>query len=108
MRAAHLALVVALLTALVGCSKGPKGDPGPAGPQGPKGDVGPVGPPGPPGPGFPPYIHLAKFQRLKLKVSQLAAKVSHFAVRFLFAAAPQRRFAPAASGWRPWCTARLP
>jgi hypothetical protein len=53
MRAAHLALAMALLTALAGCSKGPQGDPGPAGPQGPKGDVGPMGPPGPPGPAGP-------------------------------------------------------
>ena len=50
MRAAHVALAVALLTALAGCSKGPQGDPGPSGPQGPKGDVGPMGPPGPAGP----------------------------------------------------------
>ena len=53
MRAAHVALAVALLTALAGCSKGPQGDPGPAGPQGPKGDVGPMGPAGPPGPAGP-------------------------------------------------------
>jgi hypothetical protein len=31
MRAAHLALAVALLTALAGCSKGPQGDAGPPG-----------------------------------------------------------------------------
>jgi len=53
MRAAHLALAVALLTGLAGCGKGPQGDTGPAGPQGPKGDVGPAGSPGPPGPPGP-------------------------------------------------------
>jgi hypothetical protein len=50
MRAAHLILAVALLTALAGCSKGPQDEAGPAGPQGPKGDAGPIGPSGPPGP----------------------------------------------------------
>ena len=50
MRAARLALAVALLATLAGCSKGPQGDRGPAGPQGPKGDAGPMGPVGPPGP----------------------------------------------------------
>ena len=53
MRAAHVAVVVALLTALAGCSKGPQGDPGPARPQGPKGDVGPMGSAGAPGPAGP-------------------------------------------------------
>lgn len=54
MRAAHLAVTMALLLAVSGtlaaCGKGPQGDPGPAGPQGPKGDTGPAGPAGPPGP----------------------------------------------------------
>ena len=53
MRAAHLAVTMALLLAVSGslaaCGKGPKGDPGPAGPQGEKGDVGPAGPAGPKG-----------------------------------------------------------
>jgi len=57
MRAAHLALAVALLAGLsvglAGCGKGPQGDPGPAGPQGPKGDPGAVGPAGPAGPAGP-------------------------------------------------------
>jgi hypothetical protein len=57
MRAAHLALAVALLAgvsiAVTGCGKGPQGDAGPAGPQGPKGDAGPAGPIGPPGPPGP-------------------------------------------------------
>lgn len=60
MRAAHLALTVALMAglsaSLAGCGKGPQGDAGPAGPQGPKGDPGapgPAGPPGPPGPAGP-------------------------------------------------------
>lgn len=53
MRAAHLALAVALLTALAGCGKGSQGDTGPAGPQGPMGDIGPAGPAGPPGPAGP-------------------------------------------------------
>jgi hypothetical protein len=57
MRAAHLALTVALLVglsgSLAGCGKGAQGDTGPAGPQGPKGDDGPAGPIGPPGPAGP-------------------------------------------------------
>jgi hypothetical protein len=57
MRAAHLALAVALLAGvsmtLTGCGKGAQGDTGPAGPQGPKGDAGPAGPIGPPGPPGP-------------------------------------------------------
>ena len=53
MRAAHLALAVALLTALAGCGKGSQGDTGPAGPQGPMGDIGPAGPAGPLGPAGP-------------------------------------------------------
>jgi hypothetical protein len=48
MRAAHLALAVALLAgvsiSVAGCGKGPQGDAGPAGPQGPKGDAGPPSP----------------------------------------------------------------
>jgi Collagen triple helix repeat (20 copies) len=56
MRLAHALVAIALLSGLVGCSKGPQGDQGPAGPQGPKGDTGPVGPvggAGPPGPQGP-------------------------------------------------------
>ena len=53
MRAAHLAVAVALLIGLAGCGKGPQGDAGPAGSQGPKGEAGPVGPAGPPGPAGP-------------------------------------------------------
>lgn len=50
MRAAYLAVTIALLIGLAGCGQGPKGDQGPPGPQGPKGDAGPAGPTGPQGP----------------------------------------------------------
>ena len=53
MRAAHLAIAVALLVGLAGCGKGPQGDAGAAGPQGPKGEAGPAGSDGPPGPAGP-------------------------------------------------------
>ncbi len=50
MRAAPLLVMVAIMLATAGCSKGPPGDPGPQGPPGAKGDPGPPGPRGPPGP----------------------------------------------------------
>jgi hypothetical protein len=53
MRLAHALVAVALLSAMAGCSPGPRGDQGPPGPQGPKGDTGPAGPTGPLGPPGP-------------------------------------------------------